>query len=101
MRADLQKELAGLREQVASLQAALDASQKENALLRQKVDSLVRRLFDTSSERIDPAQLELLLQLPVASVAVVPTPAPVSSEFFRFARATTIDSAAARESTGG
>jgi len=55
MRADtLQKELTTLRELVVSLQAALDASQMENTLLRQKVDALVRRLFGASSERIDP-----------------------------------------------
>jgi transposase len=36
--------------------------EKENALLRQKIDSLVRKLFGTSSEKLDPAQLHLLLQ---------------------------------------
>lgn len=75
MRADtLQKELTVLREQVVSLQAALEASQKENALLRQRIDSLVRRIFGTSSEQIDPAQLELFLQspAPVAAQPVIP-----------------------------
>lgn len=49
-------ELTLLRELVAALQ-------KENSLLRQKIDVLIRRVFGSSSERVDPAQLELLLQL--------------------------------------
>ena len=83
MRADtLQKELTTLRELVVTLQAALDASQKENTLLRQKVDALVRRLFGASSERIDPAQLELLLQVPaVAAAPAEEAPAQTPSEF--------------------
>ena len=52
-----------LRELVSTLQAALQETKKENALLRQKVEALIRRIFGSSSERIDPAQLELLLQL--------------------------------------
>ena len=73
----LQKELTSLRELIATLQAALEASQKENTLLRQKVDLLVRRVFGASSEQIDPAQFELLLQLPAA--ATPPLPAPPQS----------------------
>ena len=61
MRADSQNELTGLRERVVTLEAALAAAHQENALLRQKVDALVRRVFGTSSEQIDPAQLELVL----------------------------------------
>ena len=75
----LQKELTSLRELVATLQAALDASRKENTLLRQKIDQLVRRVFGASGEQIDPAQLELLLQLPDPPAAV-PASAPVASE---------------------
>lgn len=56
-------ELTLLRELVSTLQATLEETKKENALLRQKVEALVRRVFGSSSERIDPAQLELLLQL--------------------------------------
>lgn len=81
MRADpLQKELTSLRELVATLQAALEAAQKENTLLRQKVDVLVRRCFGASSERIDPAQLELLLQLPATAAAQPPPAAPTPPE---------------------
>jgi hypothetical protein len=43
---------------------ALTQSRRENELLRQKIDLLVRRVFGSSSERLDRAQLELLLQLP-------------------------------------
>ena len=82
MRADtLQKELTTLRELVVTLQSALDASQKENRLLRQKVDALVRRCFGASSERIDPAQLELLLQVPAVAAAPAEAPAQAPSEF--------------------
>ena len=34
----------------------------ENALLRQKIDLLIRQIFGSKSERLDPAQLELLLE---------------------------------------
>jgi len=67
MRADSQTELTQLRERVVTLEAALADSQKENALLRQKIDALVARVFGASSESIDPAQLELLLQLPAST----------------------------------
>jgi transposase len=36
--------------------------EKENALLREKIDLLVRKLFGAASEKLDPAQLLLLLQ---------------------------------------
>jgi transposase len=52
-------ELTALRELVLSLRTALEESRQENAFLRQKVEALVRRVFGASSERIDPAQLEL------------------------------------------
>jgi transposase len=80
MRAEPQTELTQLRELVATLQAALEQSRQENALLRQKVDALVRRVFGTSSERIDPAQLELLLQLPAAAATPTAQPLPPMPE---------------------
>ena len=81
MHADTQSELNLLREQVATLQAALEQSHRENAFLRQKVDALVRRVFGASSERIEPAQLELL-QLSAAPLTDTPAvqPPPSSSE---------------------
>ena len=46
----------------AELQAANERLERENALLRQKIDALVRRLFGRQSEQLDPAQLQMLLQ---------------------------------------
>jgi transposase len=54
---------AQLTSQLEQCQQALAAAQKENELLRQKVDLLIRRVFGSSSERLDPSQLELLLGL--------------------------------------
>ncbi len=74
---DTTHDLTLLRELVSTLQ-------QENALLRQKIDALVRRVFGSSSERIDPAQLELLLQLAGAAATatrpVPPAPAAVESK---------------------
>jgi len=67
-----------LTELLAQCQAALAESQRENTVLRQKIDLLVRRVFGSSSEALDPAQLELLLALP-ASAATSATPAVQSS----------------------
>jgi transposase len=53
----------------------LAAARQEISLLRQKIDSLVRRVFGSSSERLDRAQLELLLQLP----ALAETTAPIAA----------------------
>jgi transposase len=61
--ATLPAELSELREIVDTLKAALELSQRENSLLRQKIDALVRRVFGASSEQLDRSQLELLLQL--------------------------------------
>lgn len=63
-------EVIALRELVSSLQ-------KENSLLRQKIDALCRRVFGSSSEKIDAAQLELLLQLVNGGAAVESLAAPV------------------------
>lgn len=77
MNAALPNEINALREQVSALQAALAALKNENALLRQKLDALARRLFGVSSEALNPAQLQLLLQLPeLAPPPVENPPAP-------------------------
>src|ERR1051325_9356983 len=57
-----------LTEQLEHCRRALAQAQRENELLRQKVELLVRRFFGSSSEKLDPAQLELL-QLPDAPPA--------------------------------
>ncbi len=67
-------------ELLAELQARdgrLDRLEKENALLRQKIDLLVRQLFGAKSERLDPAQLLLLLQ---GGDAPPKAPEPVAEE---------------------
>jgi transposase len=73
--APLPAELSALRELVVTLKQALELSRQENSLLRQKIDALVRRVFGSSSEKLDRAQLELLLQLP----ALAETSAPVAA----------------------
>lgn len=66
-------ELAELRQLVATLQAALEAAQKENTLLRQKLDALARRFFGRQSEQLDAAQLQLLLSgLPLQAAVELP-----------------------------
>jgi transposase len=52
-----------LARQLEECLEALKQSRRENDLLRQKVELLIRRVFGSSSERLDKAQLELLLQL--------------------------------------
>jgi transposase len=61
-------------------QAALQRSLRENQLLREKINLLVRRVFGSSSEALDPAQLQLLLSssLEASEPAPVPEVAPVS-----------------------
>lgn len=58
----LQAENEALRQHNASLQEALAQAQRENTLLRQKIDALARRFFGKKSEQLDAAQLQLLLQ---------------------------------------
>ena len=53
---------AELFRQLACSNERLAALEKENALLREKIDLLVRKLFGAKSEKLDPAQLLLLLQ---------------------------------------
>jgi len=67
---------ADLTRQLEAALAAVATLQAENALLRQKVDLLVKRVFGSSSERLSPGQLELLLALPETSVVVEEPPAP-------------------------
>ena len=50
---------------------------QENALLRQKIDLLVKRLFGARSEKLDAAQLELLLGLGAEEPGKVPASSPL------------------------
>jgi hypothetical protein len=65
---------AELIQQLAESQQALAAALRENQLLRQKVDLLVRRVFGSSSEKLDSAQLQLLLlsEAPAAAAEALP-----------------------------
>jgi len=73
-------ELTTLRELVSTLQSALEETRKENSLLRQKIDALCRRVFGSSSEKIDAAQLELLLQMVNSGAAVQGESAPAAEK---------------------
>jgi transposase len=44
--------------------AQIEELKNENALLRQKVDLLIRKVFGASSEKLDPSQLDLFLFSP-------------------------------------
>src|SRR5438270_7744231 len=67
---------AQLTQQLAESQQALAAALRENQLLRQKVDLLVRRVFGSSSEKLDSTQLQLLQlgEVPVAAEPLAATP---------------------------
>ena len=60
-------EIAVLREMILALHAQLEALKEENAQIRQhnavlrlKVDAMARKLFGKSSEKLDPAQLQMV-----------------------------------------
>jgi transposase len=61
-----------LADQLVQCQRELTATRQENLMLRQRIDLLVRRVFGSSSERLDRAQLELLPQLPALAEATPP-----------------------------
>jgi transposase len=52
-----------LGRQLQAREEELRRANAKIALLQQKIDILVRRIFGTRSEKVDPKQLELLLQL--------------------------------------
>jgi transposase len=52
---------AQLTQQLGQALHVIDSLQRENQLLREKVNLLVRRIFGSSSEKLDAAQLQLLL----------------------------------------
>jgi transposase len=61
------------REEELSQQVEL--LRQENALLRQKIDLLVKRVFGSSSEQLDKNQLELLTRPESAAAAALPVAA--------------------------
>ncbi len=66
---------AQLSAELARCKAELESSRRENQLLRQKVDLLIRRVFGSSSERLDSAQMQLLLQPEEGAPVTPPQPA--------------------------
>ncbi len=58
MKAEREKQLLELLRQ---RDQRIEELQNENALLRQKVDLLIRKVFGASSEKLDPSQLDLFL----------------------------------------
>ncbi|MFZ1087084.1 MAG: IS66 family transposase [Terracidiphilus sp.] len=65
---------------LAACQQKLAAAEQLIALLRQKLDVLARRFFGQASEQLDPAQLELLLQLAGTAPATPAKPVVVAPE---------------------
>jgi transposase len=72
-----EEDLRRMDVELARRDERLAALEKENELLRQKIDLLVRKLFGTSSEKVDPQQLLLLLQ---GFEAPGKAPEPVAAE---------------------
>ena len=65
-----------MTEREAELTRQNELLRQENALLRQKIDALVRRVFGSSSEALEAGQLQLLLQGQTETAAPAPPPAP-------------------------
>ena len=76
------------REQELTIQ--LEQCRRENELLRQKIDLLVKRVFGASSEQLDRNQLELLAQpeAPATVPAIVVAPKKERAARSRKERAT-------------
>jgi transposase len=75
------KENATLREVVQALREEIEALKQTNAVLRLKVDAMARKLFGKSSEKLDPAQLQLVFEaLENEAASPPPKPAATASE---------------------
>jgi transposase len=79
-----------LARQLEECREALRQSRRENDLLRQKIDMLIRRVFGSSSERLDKTQLELLLQLSESSIITEEIEPPVKATAKRSCRQRTL-----------
>ncbi|MCB1134239.1 MAG: transposase, partial [Verrucomicrobiae bacterium] len=69
-----------LLDEIARRDAIIERLSAENLVLRQTVDAISRRVFGVSSEKLDPAQLELMLgtdeaKKPDAAASANPGPA--------------------------
>ena len=70
------EEVRRLKAEVTSFKAEVTLLKTENTLLRQKIDLLIQRIFGASSEKLDAAQLELLLGLEDAAGKAGASPEP-------------------------
>lgn len=66
-----------LEEDLAAQKSETARLQKENQLLREKIDLLIRKLFGPSSEKHHPDQLELLLEGLATHTPEPPAPSPL------------------------
>lgn len=64
-----------LRAEIARLRTELERSRLENQLLREKINLMLARLFDKSSESVDPSQPELPFDPDAAKKAPAAVPA--------------------------
>lgn len=69
---DREAELLGV---IAAKDQQIEGLRVENKLLREKIDLLVRRVFGGSSEKLDAAQMEMLLGLEAGALAKKAPPA--------------------------
>lgn len=87
-------EIQDLLNQIAQRDEVIARQADEITILKQKIDALCRRIFGKSSEKLDPAQLELLLaggvgeKPPVADAPEAPAPAAVITNHKKPARKT-------------
>jgi transposase len=74
----LNKENVALREENKTLREHIDELKQTNHVLKLKVDAMARKLFGKSSEKLDPAQMQLLLEA-IESEAESERPKPDAS----------------------
>ena len=67
---------AEITRQLEAALSVVKTLQQENALLRQKVELLVKRVLGSTSERLSPNQLELLLALSEKPATAAPAEKP-------------------------
>ena len=77
---DTDKTENNLHSELERLKAENELLRRENALLKEKVDLLIRRIFGVKSEKLDAAQLELLLEQAQAGTSLGKAEASVEAE---------------------
>ena len=69
------EEIQSLLDQIAQRDEVIARQAAEIIVLKQTIDALCRRIFGQSSEKLDPAQLELMLGGDLAKKAAAAVPA--------------------------